>query len=157
MDDRKLCKQLIEFHKISLTNCFSMMVMMQQQAENILNIFHYLPIMTDGGKKFMQQRTNLYKKWIDDLKKAMDQGYAQIEHFYDNKAMADLRDQTHKAFDTCMTHKNRMPEDVNALLGKLNHLYKKGCREFKKYVEDNRQQIQNYYKNINKTRTKAKS
>ena len=157
MEDRKMFKQLIEFHRTSLTNCFSMMVMMQQQAENILNIFHYLPIMTDDGKKFMKQRTDLYKEWIDDLKKAMDEGYARIEQFYDNKAMADFRDQTRRVFDTCMTHENWMPEDINALLGKMDNLYERGCREFKKYLEENRPQVQNYYKNTSKTKTKSKS
>ena len=89
MDDRKMFKQLIEFHRISLTNCFSMMVMMQQQAENILNIFHYLPIMTDDGKKFMKQRADLYKKWIDDLKKAMDEGYDRICSLYTSPTPRD--------------------------------------------------------------------
>jgi len=32
------------------------------------------------------------------------------------------------------------------LLNQLDHLYKNGCDEFKKYVEENRRQVENYYK-----------
>jgi len=156
MDNKKVIKRLIDYHKTSLENCFSMMVALQQQAENILNFFHYLPIMTDEGKKFMKQRTSLYKSWIDDLKKAMDAGYEAIEKFYDNQAVADFNDQTRKMFEAYMDSSKLMPREVMNLLNQLDHLYKNGCDEFKKYVEENRRQVENYYKNLNKTSNKTK-
>ncbi len=155
MDNRKVIKNLIDYHKTSLENCFSMMVALQQQAENILNFFHYLPIMTDEGKQFMKQRTSLYKSWIDDLKKAMDAGYEAIETFHNNKAMTDFNDQTRKMFDAYMNPSSLMSRDVNNLLNQLDHLYKNGCDEFKKYVEENRRQVENYYKKLNKSSHKT--
>jgi len=156
MDNKKVIKRLIDYHKTSLENCFSMMVALQQQAENILNFFHYLPIMTDEGKKFMKQRTSLYKSWIDDLKKAMDAGYEAIEKFYDNQAVADFNDQTRKMVEAYMDSSKLMPQEVMNLLNQLDHLYKNGCDEFKKYVEENRRQVENYYKNLNKSSSKNK-
>lgn len=157
MDNRKIVKQLIAFHKASFDNCFSIMVTLQQQAENIFIFFHYLPIMTDEGKKFMKQRTDAYKKWVDDLKKAMDEGYAKIEAFYDNKEIVNLQDQTKIMFNSCVNHANWIPQEVKTLMEELDAIYKKGCDEFQKYVEENRRQVENYYNNIYKSQTKTKT
>lgn len=132
------------------------MVTLQQQAENILNFFHYFPIMTPEGKKFMKQRTDLYKKWIDDLKKAMDEGYSKVEAFYDDEQMASLRNQTKEMFDSYMDKANWMPQDVKKLMDELDAIYKNGCDEFKKYVEENRRQVENYYNNLYKSQKKDK-
>lgn len=155
MDNKKVLKQMIEFHKKSFDNCFSIMVTLQQQAENILNFFHYLPIMTDEGKKFMKERTSLYKNWIDELKKAMNEGYAKVEAFYDDKTMQNLHDQTRKIFKFYMDQSIWMPPHLKKLLEESDALYQKGCDEFKTYVEQNRQQVENYYKNLYRQKTKA--
>ena len=156
MNNRKIVKQLIASNKASFDNCFTIMVTLQQQAENIFNFFHYLPIMTDEGRKFMKQRTDAYKKWVDDLKKAMDEGYAKIEAFYDNNEMVNLEEQTKKMFNSCVNRANWMPPEVKKLLEELDAIYKKGCDEFQKYVEENRRQMENYYKNFYKSQTKTK-
>jgi hypothetical protein len=157
MDKRKMVKQLIDFHKTYFENCFSMMVSLQQQAENILNFFYYFPIMTDEGKNFMKQRTDLYKKWIDDLKKAVNEGYAKVEELYNNhEVIVSLHDQTQKIFNSYLSQTTLMPADLKNLLGKLDILYKNGCDEFMKYVEENRQQVVNFYNTTSKSQTKAK-
>ncbi len=156
MDNRKTVKQLIAFHKASFDNYFSIMVNLQQQAENIFNFFHYFPIMTEEGKKFINQRTDAYKKWVDELKKAMDEGYAKIEAFYDDKSMVNLQDQTKKLFTSCANPEVWMSPDVKKLLEELDAIYKKGCDEFQKYVETNRRQMENYYNNLHKTQNKTK-
>lgn len=156
MDNRKTVKQLIAFHKASFDNYFSIMVNLQQQAENIFNFFHYFPIMTEEGRKFINQRTDAYKKWVDDLKKAMDEGYAKIEAYYDDKAIVNLHDQTKKHFNSFVNPGTWMSPDVKKLLGELDAIYKKGCDEFQKYVEENRRQIENYYNNLYKSQNKTK-
>lgn len=156
MDNRKTVKQLIAFHKASFDNYFSIMVNLQQQAENIFNFFHYFPIMTEEGKIFINQRTDAYKKWVDDLKKAMDDGYAKIEAFYDDKSMVNFHDQTKKLFTSSVHAEAWMSPDVKKLLAELDAMYKKGCDEFQKYVEENRLQIEKYYNNLYKTQNKAK-
>lgn len=154
MDNRKIVKQLIDFHKTSFEKCFSLMVTLQQQAENIFNFFHYIPIMSDEGKKFMKQRTDAYKKWIDDLKKAMDEGYAKLEEFYDNKAIDMLQDKTKKALNSYLSQENWTSPGLKKLLKELDATYKKGCDDFKKYVDDNIQSLKNYYGNVHKSQTK---
>ena len=155
MNNKKFVKQLIDFHKTSFENCFSMMVTLQQQAENIFNFFHYLPIMGDEGKKFLKQRTDAYKQWIDDLKKAMDDGFAKIEELYDHETIVSLHDQTHKMFNSYLSQATLVPNDLKKLLEKLDAIYKSGCDEFMKYVDENRRQAENFYNNA-KSQTKAK-
>jgi len=156
MHNKKLVKQLIDFHKTSFENCFSMMVTLQQQAENIFNFFHYLPIMSDDGKKFMKQRTDAYKKWIEELKKAMDEGYAKVEKFYDNEAMDTFQDKTEKMIKAYLPQAHWMSPELKKLLEELDNRYKNGCDEFQKYVNDNIQSLKNYYNNIQKSQTKEK-
>jgi hypothetical protein len=98
MNHAKMMKQIINLQKKSFENCFSIMVTLQMQAENIFNFFHYLPIMSDEGKIFMKQRTDAYRKWIDDLRKAVNEGYAKIEALCDDDTMTAFRDQTEKIY-----------------------------------------------------------
>jgi polyhydroxyalkanoate synthesis regulator phasin len=156
MDNKKIMKELIAFHKASVDNFFSIMVTLQQQAENIFNFFYYLPIMTPEGKKFMTQRTNSYKKWVDDLKKAMDEGYAKIETFNNKQSMDMKHDHGKKMSNASLNQTNWIPQDLKNLLEELDVIYKKGCDEFMKYVDENRQQIVNYYNNLYKSQTKDK-
>jgi predicted glycoside hydrolase/deacetylase ChbG (UPF0249 family) len=157
MIHKKFVKQLIAFHKTSFENCFSMMIMLQQQAENIFNFFYYLPIMNDNGKKLMQQHTDNYKKWIDDLKKAMDDGYAKIESLYDDESMAALHEQAKKLFHSHLNEAGWMPENLKQTLEQMDSMYKKGCDEFQKYVNENIRSIGKAQKQRTKTRKKTES
>ena len=156
MNNKKFVKQLIDFHKTSFRNSFCMMVTLQQQAENIFNFWHYFPIMSDEGKKFMKQRTDAYKKWIDDLKKAMDEGYTKIEEFYDNKAIDTFQYNTEGAFNSYLSNDKWMSPELKKLLKDLDAIYKSGCDDFKKYVDDNIQSMKNYYNNLHKSKTKTR-
>ncbi len=156
MDNKKIMNELITFHRASVDNFFSIMVTLQQQAENIFNFFYYLPIMTPEGKKFMTQRTDAYKKWVDDLKKAMDEGYSKIETYYNKPSMDTKHAHNKKMSNSCLKQDNWIPQDLKNLLEELDMIYKKGCDEFMKYVNENRQQIVNYYNNLYKSQTKHK-
>jgi len=145
MNNKEIMKQMINFQKESLENCFSMMVTLQLQAENIFNFFHYLPIMSDEGKKFMKQRTDAYKKWIDDLKKIMDDGYSRVEVFCDSNKMMMFRDHTEKMYDFYLNQAKWIPQDVKKTMEELDATYKKGCDEFKKYVDEYIRSLKNYY------------
>lgn len=153
MDNKKIVNQMINFHKTSFENCFSIMLTLQLQAENILNILYYFPIMTDESKKFIKQGTDSYKKWIDDFKKASDEGYAKVEEFYDNEAMVMFQEQT----ENMLNQKNWMSMDLKKTMEELNALYKRGCDEFMKYVDENRRSGKNFSPVANKTQTKPKT
>lgn len=143
-----MMKHIIDMHRQSFDNCFSMMVTLQLQAENILHFFHYLPIMSEDGKEFMKQRTDAYKKWIDDLKRAMDEGYARLESYCDHQTMNMLRDQTEKMCEFYLNHEHWMPGNLSKTMQDLDTLYKKGCDEFKQYVDENMRRLQNHYAKV---------
>jgi hypothetical protein len=156
MNNKEIMKQMINFQKESLENCFSMMVTLQLQAENIFNFFHYLPIMSDEGKKFMKQRTDAYKKWIDDLKKIMDDGYSRVEVFCDSNKMMMFRDHTEKMYDFYLNQAKWIPQDVKKTMEELDATYKKGCDEFKKYVDEYIRSLKNLYNTTHTSQTETK-
>ena len=156
MNNKDMMKQMIDFQKESLKNCFSMMVTLQLQAENIFNFFHYLPIMSDEGKKFMKQRTDAYKKWIDDLKKVMEEGYSRVEAFCDNNTMIMFRDHTEKMYKFYLNQANSIPQDLKKTMEELDTTYKKGCDEFKKYVDEYIRSLKNLYNTTHTSQTETK-
>ena len=139
MENGKIAKHMIDFHKKSLDNCFAMMVTLQNQAANIFNFFHHSPIMSEEGKKIMEQWTTAYKQGIDDLKKSMDEGYVKAEEFFNNHSMIMFQKQTEKMFHCFLNQANWMPQNVKTTMEKLASIHKNGCEAFKKYVEQNMQ------------------
>jgi hypothetical protein len=157
MDNKEIVKQMIDFHKASFENCFSMMVMIQSQADKLLKTFvDQTPGMSDEGKKVINQWSGIYKKGIDDLKKAMDQGYTKVEKFFDQDAMAVFQEQAEKMFNAYLSQINWMPPDLNKTMEELASTYKKGCEEFKKYVDENIWRMQNFSPNVTKPRKRTK-
>ena len=81
---KEMAKQVIQFYKTTFENSFSTMVMLQDQAEKLLKTFvDQAPGMGDEGKKVLDQWIGVYKKGRDDFKKAMDEGYAKVEDFFE--------------------------------------------------------------------------
>ena len=156
MNNKEMLKQMIDLNKKSFDNCFSMMVTLQLQAENIFNFFRYFPITSDEGKKIMDQRTNAYKKWIDDLKKAMDEGYAKVEAFFDSDALNMFRNKNQRMFNSYLTGVNWMPQNLKKTMEELDATYKKGCDEFQQYVDENIKSLKNVYAIADKSQTKTK-
>jgi hypothetical protein len=85
--------------------------------------------------------TIAYKKGFDDLKKAIDEGYDKVEEFFDRNAMVMFQDQTDKMFNAFLNQKNWMPMDLKKTLEELTDMYKKGCGEFTKQVDENIQRM----------------
>ncbi|HQH17280.1 MAG: hypothetical protein KBG22_05350 [Smithella sp.] len=156
MNNKNVMKQIVDFHKESLENCFNMMVMLQLQAENILNFFHYLPVMSDEGKKIMTQRTDAYKKWIDDLKKILDEGYARVEQVCNSETVTTFQGNTQKLYNFYLKQTPWDPQNWQRTLNNLDVIYKKGCNEFKKYVDDYIHHLKDYYDTTPAVQTKNK-
>ncbi len=85
MDYQKdMAKQVIAFYKTTFDNSFNTMIMLQEQAEKFIKTFvSQAPGMNDEGRKVLDQWMGVYKKGRDDYKKAMDEGYAKVEEFFD--------------------------------------------------------------------------
>lgn len=159
MNNKDIVKQMIDFHKTSFENCFSMMVAIQDQAEKLFKTFlDQSPGISPEGTKVFDQWSSAYKKGIDDLKKAMDEGYSKLESFFDNDAMNSLQDQTEKMFNAFLNQANWMPPDLKKTMGELAETYKKNCDEFKKYVDENIWRMINFspFADQSKTKTKEK-
>jgi hypothetical protein len=158
MDNKEIVKQMIDFHKASFENCFSMMVTLQGQAERLLNTFvDQTPGISDESKKVVNQWSGAYKKGIDDLRKAMDEGYSKAEIFFNNNAIVKFQDQAEKMFNSYLNQVNWMPPDLKKTLGELAATYKKSCDEFNKYVEENIWRMSTFSSFNNKSPKKTKS
>lgn len=157
MDNKEMIKQAIDFHKKSFENCFSMMVTIQGQAEKLMKTFvDQTPGISDEGKKVMNQWKDACKKGIDDFKKAVDEGYARIEVFFENNAMANLQNQAENMFNSYLNQANWIPPDLKKTMEEFTATYKKSCEEFKKYVDENVWRMVNFSSTATKSRTKTK-
>ena len=84
MDNNEIVKQMIDLHKKSFDNFFLATALIQDQAEKLLITFvHQMPGMNNGGGEVVNQWISAYKKNRDDFKKAVDDGYAKVESFFD--------------------------------------------------------------------------
>ena len=100
MENKEIVKQVIDFQKKSFDNCFSAMIMIQDQTEKLLKTFVGQSLsMNDECKKVLDQWTDVYKRSRDDFKKAIDEGYSRAESFFDNNTLAMFQDQTKKLFN----------------------------------------------------------
>lgn len=156
MENKEIMKQVIDFHKKSFENCFSMMVTIQDQAEKLFKTFvEQTPGVSADTKKVMEQWSSAYKKGIDDLKKAMDQGYEKVESFFDSQTMAKVQDQTEKMFDSFLNQVNWIPPDLKKIMEESAAAYRKNCDAFKTYVDENVWRMVNFSPMAGKPKTKT--
>jgi anti-sigma28 factor (negative regulator of flagellin synthesis) len=157
MDNKKMVKQMIDLHKTSFGNCFSTMVTLQDQAEKLMKTFvDHTPGISDEGKKVIDQWTDAYKKGVDDLKKAIDEGYYKVDEFFNSNAMVMLQDYTEKMFDAFLNQRNWMPIDLKKTMEELTATYKNGCDDFKKQVDESVQRMGKIFPANDKTQTNNK-
>ena len=112
MVKKETMQQMIDVHKTSFDNFFSAMVLYQNQAEKLLkNFVEKTPGISDEGKKVIDQWCDVYKKGIDNFKKAIDDGYTQIETLLDLDAVFLSQDQTEKMLSTFICQQNLVPKN----------------------------------------------
>ncbi|SMD10541.1 hypothetical protein SAMN02746065_1355 [Desulfocicer vacuolatum DSM 3385] len=82
----KAAKQMVGFQKTVFENSFNTMNVVQDQTENMLNNFiGKMPWVTEDGKKQIDETFAYTKKFRNDFKKAIDEGYTQFEKIFDQK------------------------------------------------------------------------
>ena len=157
MDNKEIVKQMIDLHKKSFGSCFSTMVNLQNQAGKIMTTFVDLtPGITDEGKKVMEQLNSMYKKNLDEFKKAVDEGYVKVEEFFDSDTVIMFQDKTKKMFDVFPNQTNWMPFDFKKTMEESFAMYKRGYDEFKKQFDENIKRMENYFPVSNKPQTDTK-
>jgi len=82
MDPRQISKQMFDFNKMAFERSFAAMVVMQDQAEKMFNMWleqnKWFP---EEGKKAMAEWVKTYKKGRDDFKGKVEEGYDKIEQY----------------------------------------------------------------------------
>lgn len=85
MDHKQIAKQMIKFNKTAFDNSFSAMTMVYEQnkkmMESFLNQAAWLP---EGGRKAIADWMEAYHNGCGDLKKLLDENYAEVETYFDN-------------------------------------------------------------------------
>jgi adenylate kinase family enzyme len=137
---KRILEQMLDFHRTTLENSFSITTMLQCQAENILNFFRHYSGMNDEAKKVMDKRIREYKKGIDDLKKAIDDGYTQIETLLDLDAVFLSQDQTEKMLSTFICQQNLVPQNyLKDVMKEWISLYNKNMKNIGDLLPDSHQ------------------
>ena len=158
MGKKKIVSQMIDLHKTAFDNYFSTILKLNDPAEKLVKtFFDHVPGTSDEGKKVIDQCIDSYNKGFDDLKQALDEGYAKVEASFDNNAMLMFQDYIKKMFNVFLNQRNWMPQDLNKTMGKLAVNYKNGSDEFNKYVDENIRCMKYFFPVTNKTQTKPKT
>lgn len=74
MGNSNAFKQMMALHKTSFKNCFSIMLMYQNQAEKLIQtLVNCIPEINDDSKKIISQWGDVYKQGFENLRKAVDE------------------------------------------------------------------------------------
>ncbi|MBN2283024.1 MAG: hypothetical protein JXO48_03955 [Deltaproteobacteria bacterium] len=82
MDQKELFKQMITFNKTTFDNSFNAMVMLQDQAEKMVNsLLEQATWMPEEGKKAISEWAASYKKGREAFKQTVDESFKKVEEF----------------------------------------------------------------------------
>lgn len=83
--EEKIVKESLSFYKSTFDNSFKAMVMMQEQAEKMVDLFlqqnAWFP---EDGRKAVEDWTSAYRKGRSEFKKAVDESFEKVESFFGN-------------------------------------------------------------------------
>ncbi len=156
MERQKIIEKMIDLHKTFFENYFSMMVLLQDQTENLLKPYiNSFPGMSEENKKVLDQWTKEYKRSRDEFKKAIDKGYAKAETFFDCNAILQFQEQNEKIFSDFIKQASWMPDDFKKATEELAATYQNNLGNFKKYVEEKVNHVDDFSSSAKKPRKKA--
>jgi len=82
MDPKQISKQMFDFNKMAFERSFAAMVVMQDQAEKMFNMWlDHNKWFPEEGKKAMSEWVKTYKKGREDFKSKVEEGYDKIEQY----------------------------------------------------------------------------
>ncbi len=83
MENNKMVKQMIDYHKAAFETSFNSVLMLQEKTAKALdNILQQSPVLPAQAKAFINEWTNISKKVTADFKEAADQNYAKLEEIF---------------------------------------------------------------------------
>lgn len=138
MYNKEMMEQMIDFHKTNLENSFSMMVMIQNQAEKYFStLIDKNPGISDEGKKIINQWNDACKKSTEKLKITASENFDKMASFFNNNLVTMFQEQAEKFFSIHLSESCWMPEILRKMLGELYVMYKKNCDEINKCFGEN--------------------
>lgn len=82
MDPKKMATQMIEFYRTTFDNSFSAMMTLREQMERMSGLYWGQMVnLPEEAKKGLNEWTKSYKKNCEDFKKAVDNGFKNLESF----------------------------------------------------------------------------
>lgn len=83
MEQGKIAKQMIDFHKATFDNTFNAMSILQEQTERMVAMFlDQSPWVPEEGRKAINEWVKTYKKGRVDFKAAVDESYTKVDDFF---------------------------------------------------------------------------
>ena len=83
MEQGKIAKQMVDFHKATFDNTFSAMLILQEQTERMVGMFleqsSWVPA---EGKNVIQDWVKAYKKGRTDFKTSADDSFKKVEDVF---------------------------------------------------------------------------
>jgi hypothetical protein len=105
MDRSRICRQLIEFQKVTFDNSYDGLSKLQEQSEAMINTFlaqsHWLP---NDGRKAFTDWLEAFKQARSDFKETVDESFEKVMEYFD-----------------CGEHE-RHGDSQDSKIGKDNHL-----------------------------------
>ena len=86
MDNLQIAKQMINFNKTAFDSGYSAMTMVYEQNEKMMETFlNQATWMPAEGKKAIEESLAAYRDGCNDFKKIVDDNYAKVVSYFDQK------------------------------------------------------------------------
>jgi len=83
MEQGKIAKQMIDFHKATFDNTFNAMSVLQEQTERMVTMFlEQSPWVPEEGRKAISDWVKTYKKGRTDFKVTVDDSFKKVDDFF---------------------------------------------------------------------------
>jgi hypothetical protein len=83
MEPQQMVKQMVDFNRSAFDNGFNAMVMVQDQAEDMLHKFmERSPWLPKEGEKLLNDWITMCKRGRDDYKKIVEENFNRAESFF---------------------------------------------------------------------------
>jgi hypothetical protein len=83
IEQGKVAKQMIDFHKATFDNTFNAMSILQEQTERMVNMFlEQSTWVPDEGRKAINEWVKTYKTGRSDFKNSVDDSFKKVEDFF---------------------------------------------------------------------------
>ncbi|MDT8273794.1 MAG: hypothetical protein RRA35_11455 [Desulfomonilia bacterium] len=83
MDQKNLVKQMLDLHKTSFDNGFTMLLVIQDQMEKMVgSLIDQAGWLPEEGRKVLDSLLSNCRKGREDFKKLVDDGYLKAHDFF---------------------------------------------------------------------------